>query len=57
MDQKIAHYKQLKSLGVDLTQYILNESSVPEKVTKVTGARGEVHLHMGVSNDVNTSAN
>ena len=48
MDQTISHYTQLKSLGVDLTQYIINEAAIPEKVTKImAGKSPQVHLHMG----------
>ena len=51
MDQTIAHYTQLKSLGVDLTQYIINEASLPEKVTKIVAGGvkpvPQVHLYMG----------
>ncbi|XP_067948404.1 uncharacterized protein [Watersipora subatra] len=57
MDHTIAHYEQLRSLGVDLTQYILNEAAIPEKVTKiVSGKEGRanpspnIHFHMGSSN-------
>lgn len=54
MDQTLAHYSQLKSLGVEITQYILNEAAIPEKVTKIVSGSGgrstnngtNVHLHM-----------
>ena len=48
-EQTIAHYKQLKSLDVDLTQYIVNEAVIPRKVTRVVtegSNKPTVHLHL-----------
>lgn len=56
MDQSLSHYGQLSSLGVDLTQYIINEASIPEKVTKIVAESAgssrakvspNIHFHMG----------
>lgn len=48
----LEHYSKLKELGVNLTQYILNQAAVPDKVTKIKsekhgGASPNIHMHLG----------
>lgn len=47
-EQKLAHYKMLKSMGVDLTEYLLRESPHPGKVIEyVSENTGSIHIHHG----------
>ena len=47
-EQKLQHYKLLKSLGVDLTEYLLRENPKPGKVIEYVSNRTDsIHIHHG----------
>ena len=47
-EQKLQHYKLLKSIGVDLTEYLLRENPKPGKVIKyVSNKTDSIHIHHG----------
>ncbi|KAI6651704.1 hypothetical protein LOD99_4952 [Oopsacas minuta] len=47
-EHKLRHYKLLKSMGVDLTEYLLRENPKPGKVIKyVSNNTDSIHIHHG----------
>ena len=45
--QQLAHLRQLKALGVELTAYLVNQNPKPDSTVRIItkGTAGNVHIH------------
>ena len=45
--QQLAHLRQLKALGVELTTYLVNQNPKPDSTLRIVtkGMAGNVHIH------------